>query len=159
VLSGDNDAAAVVNPSGIPLVPGTLVYNMTTTTGTHALEAGLVSWNGSTWDEVSAGNDAIYGQIFKTSNTAGTNLAIAVSFGTNSITNGTTLSATNIQTGSVTGLYRVTYTINIQRINSANSSVEFFLTQGPGAANKLAGSCARVFTRVGNTRTSLTKLY
>lgn len=156
-LSGDNDATTVVNPSGMPLVNGTLVINTTAVTGANALEAGLVSWNGSTWDELtSSTNDAVYGQIFKTSNTNGTDLTAAVIFGTNSVSNGITLNGTNVETGTVTGLYRVTFTINLQRIAN-NNNIEFFLTQGAGAANKVAGSSAFASVRGGAVRSSLTK--
>lgn len=156
-LSGNNDTSSVVNPSGMALLPGTLVYNTTAVTGTNALEAGFVSYNGSTWDEVTPTSSAIYGQIFKTSNTDGTNVSTAVQFGTNSISNGTTLNTSNVQTGSVTGLYRVTFTINIQRINGVNSNIEFFLTQGFGAANKVTGSSAWASVRGGAVRASMTK--
>lgn len=108
----------------------------------------------ATWAVAST---AIYGQIFKAANTNGSDLNAAVIFGTNSITAGTTLANTNIQTDATIGIYRITYTINVQRINGNNSNTEFFLTQGFGAANKVPGSSGWVSVRGGAIRSSVTK--
>ncbi len=52
-LSGNNDITTVVNPQGLALVEGTMIYNTNAVSGANAIEKGFVFWNGSVWTPLS----------------------------------------------------------------------------------------------------------
>ena len=112
---------------------------------------------------------AIYAQVFKNTSTDGITAFNPVTFGTTSVNNGVNnITNTNIQTAAETGIYRVTYTINVESRAGAQD-VEFFATQGFGAANRIPGSSTFASIRndffsffvgtVGNERATLTKSF
>jgi hypothetical protein len=105
----------------------------------------------ASWKDPNA--NKAYAEIFRSSNTALTSSAIPLdSFGLNS---GMTLSSSNIQVQN-TGIYRITYTVSIQKNSGSAIQPSFYLTI---YGTEIAGT--RTFASVvnGDTKTvSLTKL-
>lgn len=111
----------------------------------------------ATWQNPSSsGGGAQYAQVYKSSSSNGIQPWAPISFGTNGPANGFNLSNNNIQTQSTTGIYKITYTLNVELI-SGTHTIEFFVTQGWGSSNKVAGSSTFVNLNSQQTRTTVTK--
>lgn len=113
--------------------------------------AGIVSWQD---DAITASNVA-YGEIYKTAATVGINNSNPIPFEQsgprkNLGTNGQTF----IETGTIQGVYRITYTLSV---DPKNNDVEFFLTKGLGSNNKIPGSSVYVSLNGNSSKTTLTK--
>ncbi len=48
-LTATNVEAPVINPQGGSILPGTMIYNTNTTSGTYGVTPGLYFWDGSRW--------------------------------------------------------------------------------------------------------------
>lgn len=49
MLTATNVEAPVINPQGGSILPGTMIYNTNTTSGTYGVTPGLYFWDGSRW--------------------------------------------------------------------------------------------------------------
>jgi len=87
-LNSTLDAATVINPSGSPLVDGTLIYNVSTAgTGSTAVVPGFYYWNSSQWMPFRGNSGwSLNGNAGTTStNYLGTSDAQPVHFATNGV--------------------------------------------------------------------------
>jgi len=107
----------------------------------------------ATWQAASGGASGTalsYVQIYSNSTSSGLNTSNPIQFGTTSLNNGFNVFNDNVQTMSITGLYRITYTLNLERgSGNSNGTLGFFITQGFGATNKIPGSSS--FTTISNS--------
>ena len=150
-------------PSAKLHVNGTLRY----VDGNQAAGRVLTSdANGNaTWETPSSGgggaSSSVYGEIFKTTTTSGIETYSPITFGNNSPNSGLNgLSSTNIQTAAATGTYKITYTISVRKTSgggNVNPEIEFFITQGYGASNKINGSSTYVSLSSGIPQATVTR--
>jgi len=141
------------NPQARLQVDGSLKY----VDGNQSLGRVLTSdANGNaTWQAPKA----TYGEIFSTVSRAEILSTSPIVFGNDSPTNGlNALEDTFIQTGAQTGVYKITYTISVRR-DALSQEIEFFVTQGFGAANKIEGSSVYVDYNSAVSQTTATRSF
>ncbi|PHR98270.1 MAG: hypothetical protein COA80_05635 [Leeuwenhoekiella sp.] len=92
----------------------------------------------ATWQNPLKGTFA-YGEIYRTNSTVGLFAANPVSFNSAGQSLNINTNTTRVQT-SLPGVYKITYTLNVDRNFGGNTEMEFFVTKGTGASNKIPGS-------------------
>lgn len=110
---------------------GMLIYNSNSSvTGSGAHGTGFYFFDGSMWRKLGLSNDTkVYGSIFSTSTVNHITINTPIDFSSAGAASEAATTTTSVTTGRA-GVYRVTFTINVEQISASGSEeVEFFLVQ------------------------------
>jgi len=143
------------NPTAKLQVDGTLRY-----VDGNQLNGRVLTTDASgnaTWQNPLKGTFA-YGEIYRTNSTVGLFTTSPVSFNNTGESANINLNTTRVQT-SLPGVYKITYTLNVDRNFGGNTEMEFFVTQGTGVANKIPGSSVYMNFHSNDNISSATKSF